>query len=188
MFSRETCQICWDTFFEEPHRMTVSDCSSINSSEGRIGKQYRKLLKKTAQVKEQVSKVVVRRLQIRCSKKFRKFYKKKSVLESHFNKVARLKLCNSIKKRLQYSRFPVKIANLLRTPFLQNRFSGYSFSKESRTKTGVTVSNKYHIELQKSICCHKNSEVASVNVLQKKVCNYIIGKRLQYYTYLEKHL
>ena len=44
-----------------------SDCTSINSSEGRIGKQNRKLLKRAVQVKEQVSEAVVRRLQIWCS-------------------------------------------------------------------------------------------------------------------------
>ena len=47
--------------------MTVSDGSSVNSSERRIGKQNCKLLKRAVQVKEQVSEVVIRRLQIRCS-------------------------------------------------------------------------------------------------------------------------
>ena len=36
---------CWNTFFAEHHQTTASDCSSINSSEEKIGKQNRKLLK-----------------------------------------------------------------------------------------------------------------------------------------------
>ena len=47
--------------------MTASDFNNININEGKIGKQNCKLLKKTVQVKEQVSEAVVRRLQIRCS-------------------------------------------------------------------------------------------------------------------------
>ena len=61
-----SCEICWNIFFAEHHWTAASDCSSTNSSEGRIGKQNRKLLKRAVQVKEQVSEAVVRRLQIRC--------------------------------------------------------------------------------------------------------------------------
>ena len=43
---------------------------------------------------------------------------KMPVLESLFNKVACLKACNFIKKRLQYMCFPVNIAKFLRIPFL----------------------------------------------------------------------
>ena len=57
-------------------------------------------------------------------KKFVKFHKKTSMLESLVDKVAPLKVCNSIKKRLQQSRFTVKFENFLRTPFLLNSFSG----------------------------------------------------------------
>ena len=42
------------------------------------------------------------------------------------------------------------------------------FSKESRTKTGATVSNKDHIQQEKCICCHKNSEAGAVGILKKK--------------------
>ena len=42
-------------FFEEHHWTTASDSTSINSSEGRISKQNRELLKKAVQVKEQFS-------------------------------------------------------------------------------------------------------------------------------------
>ena len=116
MFSGENC---WNTFFAEHHRTTASDCSDISINERKIGKQNRKLLKRTVQVKEQVSEAIVRRLRIRCSSKLRKFHKETSVLESLFNKVADLNVCNCIKKRLQHSCFSVKFANFLRTPFLQ---------------------------------------------------------------------
>ena len=68
------------------------------------------------------------------------------------------------------------------------------FSKESGTKTGATVSNIDHIQQEKCICCHKNSEPGAVVVLKKKVCYIIIRKRLHYYyqdfknAYFEKHL
>ena len=42
-----------------------------------------------------------------------------------FDKLARLKICNSIKKRLQNKCFPEKFANFLITGFLQNSFIGY---------------------------------------------------------------
>ena len=59
-----------------------------------------KLLKRAVQVKEEVSKAVFRRLkEVVC--KFRKFHRKAFLLESHFNKVAGLKIWNFIKNRLQ---------------------------------------------------------------------------------------
>ena len=48
------------------------------------------------------------------------FYRKTPVLESLFNKLAELKACNFIKKRLQHRCFPVKFAKFLRTPILKN--------------------------------------------------------------------
>ena len=73
-----------NTFFVEQHRTTGSDYRSVNSSEGSIDKQNRKLwyknssicvnlsqkcklLKRAVQVKEQVSEAVTCRPQIRCS-------------------------------------------------------------------------------------------------------------------------
>ena len=47
------------------------------------------------------------------------------------------------------------------------------------SKIGVTVSNKYHVQLQERICCSKKSEGAIIGILLKKTCNFI-GKRLQY--------
>ena len=78
-----------------------------------------KLLKRAVQVKEQVSEAGVRRLQIRWSCKF---HRKTSVLESISNKAAGLKVCNSIKKRLQHSCLPVKLAKFLKTPFFTEEF------------------------------------------------------------------
>ena len=51
---------------------------------------------------------------------FCKFYRKTSMLESVFNKVAGLKASNIIKNRLQHRCFPVKFAKFLRTPILNN--------------------------------------------------------------------
>ena len=45
-------------------------------------------------------------------------HKKTFLLESLFNKAAGLNICNSIKNRLRYSFFPVKLAKFLKTPFL----------------------------------------------------------------------
>ena len=42
------------------------------------------------------------------------------VFESLFNKLAGLKGCNLIKKRLEHRCFPVKFTNFLRTPILNN--------------------------------------------------------------------
>ena len=86
--------------------------------------QKRKLLKRAVQVKGQVSEPIVRRPQIRCSVKFCKFHRKASMFLPLFNKAASLKVCNSIKKRLQHSCFPVKLSKFLRMSFLRKSFSG----------------------------------------------------------------
>ena len=57
-------------------------------------------------------------------KNFANFTRETPVLESLLNKVARLKPCKFIKKRLQHMCFPVKNANFLKTPFLQNTSGG----------------------------------------------------------------
>ena len=44
------------------------------------------------------------------------------MLESPFNKAACLKVCNSIKKRLQHSCFPVNLAKFLKTHFFTKKF------------------------------------------------------------------
>ena len=55
-----------------------------------------------------------------CSLKFCNIYRKASVLECLFEKVAGLKARNFIKKRLQYRNFPVNITEFSRTPILKN--------------------------------------------------------------------
>ena len=42
------------------------------------------------------------------------------------------------------------------------------FSKEFGAKAGATVSNKYQIQLKKSICCREKPEAATVCVLVKE--------------------
>ena len=57
----------------------------------------------------------------RCSYKYRKFYRKTTVLEPLFNNVADLRDCNFIKKILQQC-FLMKSAKLLRMPILKNNW------------------------------------------------------------------
>ena len=47
------------------------------------------------------------------------------------------------------------------------------------SKIGAAVSNKYHVQLQKSIYCSEKSEGATIGILLKKTYNFI-RKRLQY--------
>ena len=47
------------------------------------------------------------------------------------------------------------------------------------SKIGVSVSNKYHVQMQKTIYCSEKSERATICILLKKTCN-LIRKRLQY--------
>ena len=55
------------------------------------------------------------------------------MLEYLFNIVAGLKTCNVIKKILQHSCFIVKLAKLLRTPFLTEIFRWLLWSKPRRS-------------------------------------------------------
>ena len=55
--------------------------------------------------------------QIDVLKNVGKSHRKTLVLEPLFNKVAGLKTCNVIKKRLQHKCFPLKFAKILRTSF-----------------------------------------------------------------------
>ena len=78
-----------------------------------------------------------------------------------------LKSCNpedSVKKRLQHRYFPMRFTKSLRTPILQSNSSGCFWQlvllKESRTKPSATVSDKYRIQLKKSICCYENEHSA----------------------------
>ena len=79
------------------------------------------------------------------------------MLESLFNIVAGLKVCYSIKKRLQHRCFlgNLQILHLFYRTVLV-------------VKIGATVSNKYHVELQESIYCSEKSEGATIGNLLKK--------------------
>ena len=70
-------------------------------------------------------------------------------------------VCNSIKKRLQHSHLPVKLAKFLKIPFFTEEFwwllltLKLVFLQEFGAKTGVTVSNKYQIQLKKLFAAAK---------------------------------
>ena len=59
-------------------------------------------------------------LRNRSCQKFCNIHRKTPVLESLFNKVPGLKVCNFIKTKLQHRYFPVKFAKSLTTPTLKN--------------------------------------------------------------------
>ena len=81
--------------------------------------------------------------------------------------------------------------------FLENLFYRTALVATSEiylvfSKIGATVSSKYHVRLQKIICCNEKSEAATIVILLKKTCNFIRG-RLQYCevyknTYFENRL
>ena len=66
--------------------------------------------------------------------------RKTPVLESPFNKVAGLKVCNFMIKRLQRRRFPVNIAKFLRTDFSWNISDDcfYQFDKVNPLNTMIS--------------------------------------------------
>ena len=105
------------------------------------------------------------------------------MLESLFNKVPGLKVCNSIKKRLQHRCLPEKFANFLRTPFLQNNFRGYFLSLtlvfknvfknwcDCQQQIPCSAAKKYWLQRKVRRSHHRCSV--------KKTSNFI-RKRLQY--------
>ena len=84
-----------------------------------------------------------------------------------------LTLCNSIKNRLQHRCFPVKFAKNFNNTFFYRTAPvaiwGLVFSKEFRTKTGVTVSDNYQISLIKSIMINKISQTVLWYFYHKKL-------------------
>ena len=67
-------------------------------------------------------------------KSFAIFTKKTPVLESLFNDVAVLDVCNFTKKKLQHSCFPVSIAKFLIIAFLQNTSWFKTFYSKQKTQ------------------------------------------------------
>ena len=127
-------------FFVEQHRATAPDYSSINSSKGSIGKTVNYETKTKAYVliwtgsviyqkgqsswKNKLQKQPFADFKLGLLKKFCKFHRNTFVLESLVNKAAGLKICNSIKKRLQHMCFP-RFSKFLMTPFLQKSFRSW---------------------------------------------------------------
>ena len=150
-------------------------------------------------MKEQVSEPVDRRLQVRCSWNFCKFHRKIYMLESLFNNAASLKTCNFVKKRLQHSYVPVKLAKLLRAPFQQKSsigslwaltcvFKGVRCKNRSDCQQKIPDSaEKNYLLLRKSRSSHRRCFVKEDLLGQEQVlsCKYCeISKN----TYFEKHL
>ena len=78
-------------------------------------------------------------------KHFAIFTGKHLLLESLFKKVADLKPCNFIKKKLQHRCFSVNIAEFLRTPILKNICE--------RLLLSIPISGQCAHDLQKAFCC-----------------------------------
>ena len=86
-------------------------------------RQNRELVLVEELVKKLLLFVILRSSHRMCSVKnaflkVRKYHTNIPVLESVFNKVAGLRACNFITKKLQQRCFPVKFAKFVRTPFL----------------------------------------------------------------------
>ena len=78
-------------------------------------------------------------------KHFAIFTGKHLLFESLFKKVADLKPCNFIKKKLQHRCFSVNIAEFLRTPILKNICE--------RLLLSIPISGQCAHDLQKAFCC-----------------------------------
>ena len=72
---------------------------------------------------------------------------KTTALGSHFNKIAGLKACSFIKKRLQHRSFPVYIAKFLRTPFFTEHLRGcFSIYHNIIVKTMVHIERNMKLD------------------------------------------
>ena len=100
VFSCEFCEISKNTIFTEQLRATAS-----------FSLESRRFNERSSHQRCSVKKVFLVIL---------KLYRETPVLESLFNKVAGLRACCFIKKRLQHICLSVKFAKFLRTPVLKN--------------------------------------------------------------------
>ena len=149
----EFCETCNITFFAEQRWTTASEYSGINSSEGVIvlvketvnydikTKAYVLICARSAiyqkghpRQKNTFLKQSFADLKLRLLKNFVNSTGKHLCRNLFLIKL--LTSCNSIKKRLQHSFFPVKFAEFLRTPFVEKSSSG-SFWGLSRAFKGV---------------------------------------------------
>ena len=87
------------------------------------------------------------------------------MLESLFRKVAALKVCNSVKKRLQRRYFLAKFANFLSTLFLQNSFSGNFWGS---TRIFKEVPEQKLVRLSAINTTNKNKKVFAAAKFQKQ--------------------
>ena len=114
----------------------------------------------------------------RCSQKFGKFYRK-FLCWSLFDKVAALKTCNVIKKRLQHRCFPVKFAKFFRKPILK-KICEQDLAVASFSKTTVLrkdYSDKFYFETEKKNRQNK-IELMSLYIINFSITThtyYIIG-------------
>ena len=73
----------------------------------------------------------------RCSYRFHKFYKKTLVLESLFNKMADLKVCNFIEKEISPQLFSCKYRKTLKKSFM------YGITMVTASENGWRISKKF---------------------------------------------
>ena len=107
VFSKFACNALqhWTTAAEKLHFITAL----INAEQQLMQNTSKKLL------------LCLETVVCRCSSKYLflkiNFYRKATVLESVFNKIAGLQVCNFVKKRLQHRCYLVKFAKYIRTLF-----------------------------------------------------------------------
>ena len=99
------------------------------------------------------------------------------MLETLFDKVAILKTL--LKKDFNTCVFPWNLQNFYEHLFLQNSSSGCFWrltriSKESGTKTGPSVSDKYQIQLKKVFSVAKISSTSVKEIIPEFFCPFIL--------------
>ena len=106
-----------------------------------------------------------------CSKKFRNIHRKTPVLESLFNKVAELKACKFIKKKLQRRCFPVNIAKFLRAPILKNTWEWLFLLEQSCSGKQHSKHEITHEQLQSKTKSKTKNDGAQI----KLICVHLLN-------------
>ena len=98
---------------------TAGECNTALKIEGRSNtqKQSPEVFLKISQISQENICVEVSFLQPEAV--FNKFHRKTPVLESLYNKVADLQVCNFFKKRLQHRSFPVQICKTFKNTYFE---------------------------------------------------------------------
>ena len=115
-------------------------------------------------------------LQNKCSSKFPNIHRKKPVMESLFNKVARQKTRHFIKKKPEHRCFPVKFAKFLGALFSQNTSSGF-FCIFTRFFLLDQIPLKVRVSFWRILRCRCFS-VIFVNFFRTPVLKNIVGRQL----------